>query len=165
MFLSYVSSRRGALHLSDYIKSHLNAELRQRGVIVNREVEIRSGIIDPGEKTDIHVDAISRNAKSNTFDRVSVIIEVKGCWNDEVETAMQTQLVQRYLRENQCKCGIYVVGWYLCDAWTHDYRKNRTHKMSLEQARLLYNAQALSLSNDGLDIRAFVLNTALSIVS
>jgi hypothetical protein len=43
--------------LSDYVKIHLDKDLRQRGVIVNREVEIRHG---HGERTDIHVDAIIR---------------------------------------------------------------------------------------------------------
>lgn len=44
---------------SDFIKSHLGRDLKERGVIVNREAEIRRSIgTSPGERTDIHVDAV-----------------------------------------------------------------------------------------------------------
>ena len=59
---------------SNYVKSHLGRDLKQRAVIT-REVEIRRG-----EKTDIRVDAIVKD-KSANHDVVSVIIEVKGCWH------------------------------------------------------------------------------------
>ena len=47
---------------SDYVKNHLDIDLKSRGVIVNREVEIRRSTGNrPGERVDIQVDAISNN--------------------------------------------------------------------------------------------------------
>ena len=39
-----------------------------------------------------------------------VIVEAKGCWNKDLKTAMRDQLRDRYLKENQCSHGLYVVG-------------------------------------------------------
>ena len=42
----------------------------------------------------------------------------------DVESAMADQLTGRYLRENDCQTGLYLVGWYLCDGWDdNDSRK------------------------------------------
>jgi hypothetical protein len=30
---------------------------------------------------------------------------------------MRTQLVDQYLRQHEVRHGLYLVGWYLCDAW------------------------------------------------
>jgi hypothetical protein len=62
--------------LSDYISRYLQAALISKGIILHREVEIRRG-----ERTDIYVDAVVPNSAGGVSDRVSVIIEVKGCWN------------------------------------------------------------------------------------
>jgi hypothetical protein len=156
--------------LSDYVKRHLERELGGNGVIVNREVEIRASRGGTGEITDIHIDAVISWDEMRTLSRkvtediITVIIEVKGCWHDEVETAMETQLLNRYLKDNsQCQHGIYIVGWYVCQAWngTGDYRKGRVPKYNLEEARNRFRRQAESLSKDGIVIEAVVLNTAL----
>ena len=66
---------------SDYVKRHLDSELREGGIIVNREVEIRRGEgSGTGERTDIHVNAIVKKEQGQIFDVVTVIIETKGCW-------------------------------------------------------------------------------------
>jgi hypothetical protein len=67
---------------SNYIKRHLDQEIRNRGVIINREVEIRRSFGGlPGERTDIHIDLAIPTIEAGVFERVTVIIEVKGCWN------------------------------------------------------------------------------------
>lgn len=82
----------------DYVKIHLDEDLKQRGVIVNREVVIRRGAGNsPGERTDIHVDAIVRTSSGKVYDSVTAIIEAKGCWNSKLDTEMEKQLVCRYL--------------------------------------------------------------------
>jgi len=89
------------------------ADLRTRGVILNREVETRrSWAPDTGERTDIHVDAVSSSDRA--YARVKVIVETKGCWNAELDTAIETQLCDRYLKENDCNHGLYLMGWYDC---------------------------------------------------
>ena len=72
---------------SDYVKRHLDNDLREGGIIANREVEIRRGEgSGTGERTDIHVDAIITDEQGQVFDVVTVIIETKGCWNNELNT-------------------------------------------------------------------------------
>ena len=83
--------------ISNALKLHLVDDLRVRGIVANREVVIRGSGVKSGERTDIHVDAITRGPRPGAFDQITVVIEVKGCWNREVMEAMQTQLRDRYL--------------------------------------------------------------------
>ena len=98
--------------LSDYVKLHLEQDLKEKGVICNREVQIHRG-----ERTDIHVDAVVPGQKNGSYGTESVIIEVKGCWNSGLDRAMEEQLVGRYLQDNRCQHGLYLVGWFNCDLW------------------------------------------------
>ncbi|GAI34595.1 unnamed protein product, partial [marine sediment metagenome] len=146
-------------NLSNYVKRHLDDDLRQRGIVVNREVEIRRGEGSAqGEQTDIHVDAISRGTDGKEYDRVTVIIETKGCWNQELDNAMETQLLNRYLKDNHCQYGLYLVGWFNCDQWSNaDYRKKRSPRLSNDEAQLRFDAQATDLSQQGTLIKALVI--------
>lgn len=147
---------------SDHIKRHLEEDLNQRGIIVNREVQIRRGVgAGTGERTDIRVDAVTQS-QGEVYDSVTVIIEVKGCWNDELNHAMKTQLVDRYLKDNRCQHGLYLVGWFNCAQWDDsDSRKRRAPKISLDEAKECFDVQAQELSLGDRKIRALVLNTAL----
>ena len=84
--------------ISDYLANELNRVLTVRGAIVNREVQIRrnrpSGI---GERTDLLVDAAPVGGPHTGH--LSLPVEVKGAWNDELRTAMRYQLVERYMRD------------------------------------------------------------------
>jgi hypothetical protein len=148
--------------LSDWIVRRLNSELRGRGIVLNREVEIRRGQGGKGEETDILISAFSRGTNREAIDIISVVVEVKGCWNKELLTALDSQLVGRYLKENACHTGLYVVGWFGCKQWDEgDYRKKATPKKSLEDLKMTLNDQAKALSKDGSKIFSFVLNAAL----
>jgi len=143
--------------LSDYVKTHLEKELKQRGVIVNREVEIRRG-----EETDIRVDAIKKTANGNIYDTVTIIIEVKGCWHRELENAMTTQLKDRYLKNNQCRVGLYLIGWFNCDKWDRkDYRYDDTPKYSLSEAKIRFENQAGSLCTEEILLKSYILNLSI----
>jgi len=150
-------------HLSDWIKRNLETEREGLGIVVAREVEIRRGEgSGTGEATDIHVTALVPGLTEGSSDQVRVIIEAKGCWHRELKNAMQTQLVARYLKDNQCQHGIYLVGWYVCPQWADsDYRKGDVPKWSLEEARGNLQKQAEDLSKGGLSIRSVVVNAAL----
>jgi hypothetical protein len=133
---------------SDYIKSHLDEDLKQRGIVLNREVEIRRGVgSTSGERTDIHVDAVSKIPNETRIDIIKVVIEVKGCWHREILTAMKTQLLDRYLKESDCRHGLYVVGWFYCEQW--DKRGKKSREKGMEELRSELNAQSLALSKDG----------------
>ena len=152
-------------HLSDYIKLHLEEDLKRSGIIALREVEIRRrqgrGVGSPGERTDLHVMGTVEEA-GGAYRNVRIIVEVKGCWDGGLKKSMREQLVERYLKDNECRHGLYVVGWYVCDQWNaEDDRRKNTPSWTLDQARGFFDDQAASLSVDGLRIKSFVLNAAL----
>jgi len=144
--------------LSDFIKVHLQRDLQR--TIVNREVEIRSpfGKEVKGENTDLLVQTFIN--KDN--DLVSVIIEVKGSWNKNLNTDMENQLIKRYLKDNQTRHGIYLVGWFLCDSWDKkDYKLAANPKIEIDDAKIFFNEQARALSKDGYYVNSFVLDCRL----
>jgi len=145
---------------SDFIVSQLRDELANRGIILNREVEIRSnrsGV--EGERTDIHIDAISN---INSHDIVKVIVEAKGCWHDELTTAMETQLLGKYIKDNDCKHAIYLVGWFNCPQWDKkDSRRRKAFHHDLESLTTALNSQAIKLSEGGSTIRVVILDASL----
>lgn len=132
-----------------------------RGAIVNREVQIRrnrpSGI---GERTDLLVDAAPVGGPDTG--RLSLPIEVKGAWNDELRTAMRDQLVERYMRDTAASDGIYVVAWPDLESWTDVTDTRRPVLASLErkvvEAELA--AQAAELARDGARVRVVHLDIA-----
>jgi len=144
-------------HFADWVKRHLEAELKARGIVADREVQISRR-----ERTDIHVTAVVPGVVEGQFDQVCAIIEVKGCWHPELKEAMMTQLVERYLKDNPCRNGIYLVGWFTCDQWDRkDSRRKNTPHWSLPEARLYFDTQARELSIGDLSIRAVVIDAAL----
>ena len=150
--------------VADYVARHLNEDLRGRGIIVNREVQIRRGIGDgTGQRTDIHVDAVMPGEPKRDVDRTYAIVEVKGNWNAELFSAMETQLRDRYLNENRCKDGIYLIAWFACPKWSEtDLRRAKCPKVSLSEARESFSKQASELSHDGYFVRSHVLDSSLS---
>lgn len=159
----YIYTPKYENEFSDYVKRRLGDDLKERGIIVNREVEIRRGEGEgKGERTDIHVDAVMRNQCTEVYDSITVIIEVKGCWNPDLNHAMKTQLMDRYLKDTRCQHGLYLVGWFNCDQWDdNDSRKQRSRKISIDEARKQFDIKAAELSQQSTRIKAFVMNTAL----
>jgi hypothetical protein len=148
---------------SDYVKRFLDRDLKSRGIVINREVELRRSYGgNPGERTDIHIDAVLKQPNGQVYDSITVIIEVKGCWHSDLETAMQNQLVERYLADNTYPYGLYLVGWFDCQQWDEkDSRKKKTPRWNIDEATRFFNQQAEQLSSLKIAVRAFVLNTAL----
>jgi hypothetical protein len=154
-------------HFSDYVKNFLDDDLKLHKVMVNREVEFRRGTGGrPGERLDIQVEVYSLGHERE-LTKVTAIIEVKGCWNEGLNSAMQDQLLNRYLEESQCRHGLYLIGWYFCSQWDEEHtpKKNArrfTRNFSdLSSAQIHFDEQASALSQDGKYVRAFVMNTAL----
>jgi hypothetical protein len=149
--------------LSDYLARYLDKDLRARGVIVNREVQIRRGTgRGSGQSTDIHVDASVPGAAPLSYERTYVIVEAKGIWHPELLTAMKTQLRDRYLNQNACKDGIYLAGWFACPQWTEgDSRRGPCTNLSLQSLKEILGRQAEELSVDGYILSSFVLDISL----
>ena len=93
-----------------------------------------------------------------------IIVEVKGCWHSELDTAMKTQLVDKYFSSSGCHHGIYLVGLFNCNAWndSSDSRKQKVSNLSLAQARDKFGQQARTLSVEhAFRVESVVLNTEL----
>lgn len=153
--------------LSNYIKRHLEQDLKERGIIVNREVEIRQKEggegAAAGEIPDLYVSAVSQSLDHNKMNQLVVLIEVKGNWHSELKTAAQTQLVERYLRDNdRATCGLYLVGWFNCQQWDeNDYRRNTAMNNDYVSLCNELETQATTLSNSVLDVRVYILDISL----
>ena len=152
--------------LSDYVKLHLVKDLKQRAIIANREVEISRRHGDKkatsGKRVDILVNAFVRQPNREIYDPIKVIIEVKGGWNESLNNAMKTQLVDAYL-ENVTQYGVYLIGWFNCEQWDRkDYRyKKHPKRLDIDKAKKKFALQAADLSKQGLKIKAVVLDTSL----
>ena len=149
--------------LSDYIKGHLDDDIRARGIVLGREVQIRRRAGEKqGEDTDIYVTAVRKNSAGEIYDSVSAIIEVKGCWHRRISEAMKSQLVDRYLKNNQCRHGLYVVGWFNQESWDkRGARRKQVPKCSTDKARKRLELQASKLSREDLHIRSYLLDISL----
>ena len=115
--------------LCDWLTIELRDRLATRGAIVNREVQVRShsptGI---GERTDILVEV--SGVAANLQVPIRVVIEVKGCWNDDLLSAPAVQLRDNYMNAFGTGAGIYLVMWFMCETWAdNDGRKKRTRKL------------------------------------
>ena len=147
---------------TDHIAIYLEQQLKQNGAIINREVEIRPRIGAggvKGERTDILIQARDPVLRR----RFDVVIEGKGCWNKGLMTDMDGQLAGRYLKENQCTRGIYLVGWFVCPQWSSsDYRLGDTGKGTLPDLReaLWADAEAVGRKHRAI-IRSAVIDARL----
>jgi hypothetical protein len=143
--------------LSNAVKRHLEADLAGHRVVVNREVEIRASErpTRDGQRVDIHVTAFG-SARGGQDVHERAVIEVKGCWNKGLWTDMQAQLGGRYLEENACQSGLYLVGWFRDDEAPRHPERGRVN--SIDEARQLLVEQARRLSTGGKQIRAYVVD-------
>ena len=144
---------------ADYVKIHLEKDLKHRGIVLNREVRVHRG-----ERTDIHVNAIIHAASAEFYDSITVIVECKGCWNPGLHDAMRDQLVGRYLRDNHCQHGLYLVGWFNCGNWSEaDGRKKQALRLcpQIDGTRQKLAASAADLSRDSIRVKSVVLDASL----
>ena len=93
---------------------------------------------------------------------MTVIIEAKGCWYYQLYKAMETQLAGRYLKDNRCRHGLYLVGWFNCPQWDpEDSRHKVAAKRDRTEAGRKLEGRAAALSEGGVRVRAMTLNTTL----
>ena len=147
--------------LSDEIALWLRDDLSiSKGIIVNREVQPKRG-----QKTDIYVNAVKLvTGTDEAVEPLRVAIEVKGCWNRDIKSAMNSQLYQRYMKKNSISCGLYIVGWFMCELWVEDDRKRKTPKVPFKEFQKYLDNQAEKLreqSSDIKDLKAFCLDVSL----
>lgn len=128
---------------------------------MNREVQVeRLTTRGIGRRTDILVEVPSAGG----VDRVlRVVIEVKGCWNEEVPTALQDQLVNTYLQRWSGAAGLYLIAWFdhvhggKKGTWLRD-----VHRSSREALEPFLEQQATAATDAGGHVvRAVVLDCSM----
>ena len=142
---------------SDWVKRHLKRDLKERGVVLGREVQIHSRY-----HTDIHITAVTQKAEDQPFGNVEVIIEVKGSWNRELKTAMETQLVHRYLTNTPCRHGLYLVGWFPPRQSANREKRSRPGRLNRETLQEFLDQQAQQLSDHTRTIKALVIDCSIN---
>jgi hypothetical protein len=147
--------------LSDLVATFLQHDLADHQVIVNREVQILRPGLD-GRRTDIHVQAALPGTE-NDPEPLTVIIECKGCWRSDLNTALATQLVAKYLAMPGRHAGIYLVGYFDNTRWNHKLHPGREHtahdleEITAEQTRIAREQTA----QEGVTVTAYTLNCCL----
>jgi hypothetical protein len=144
--------------LSDVITRFLQTALSPAGVFANREVEVSRAPGAPvGQRTDILVNAVRLRENGDGFDPITAVIETKGCWNDQLFTALQEQLLKKYMIPLRAPVGVYLVFWFDTATWDpEDNRRNRVPKMTIEEVRGRLDRQAAELPQ-GFIVRPIVL--------
>jgi hypothetical protein len=152
---------KGEEAFSDYVKRHLQEDLDRRGVIVNREVVIRRGE-GAGRTNRYPREAVVRNSRAEEYESVTVIIEAKGNWYRQLYREMEAQLAGRYLKDNPCRHGLYLVGWFNCPQWDDEDNRKRT-AMRRDPVSVLERLEARTseLPQQGLRVKPLIISTAL----
>ena len=95
-------------NLSNLICAFLREHLAEQKLVINREVEIQPRNL-AGGRTDVHVQATDPGDSATL--PLTVIIEVKGCWNPEIAAGISEQLLP-YLQPRSGWAGIFLVGYF-----------------------------------------------------
>ena len=141
--------------LSLYVAHELRLRLADRATVVNREVVVRhTNPTGAGERTDILIQAPSIDSGDQP---ASLVIEVKGQWNAELLTSLESQLVDRYLAAVQSRAGIYLVGWFPLDDWSHESGR-RTIASNLERSFVKESLEKQARSCQGSLVEAMIVD-------
>jgi hypothetical protein len=102
-------SHGGEDDITDWVRRRLTDQLGRDRVILAREPQVeRIAVKGSGTRIDLTAGAPTNTAPVAV---AAAIIEAKLVSNDEVPTALQNQLVQRYLAATSQRHGIYLVYW------------------------------------------------------
>lgn len=100
--------------VSAALRDHLQQEFGQQ-LVVNREVLVKQ---TSSKGHGLAVDVLPTGTDASGGTRLpSCPIEVKGCWNPDLLTALDAQLVADYLPAAHATRGVYVCAWFPPDQW------------------------------------------------
>jgi len=147
---------------SDYLRQRVNDLIGGRGIMVNREVQVRrvkpSGI---PERTDLRVDATAADPRTGEAPVLTIVGEVKAAWNPELTTAMRSQLVDRYMLDTGTRHGLYIVLWFDVAWWAPTQgTRDRNRVAGLDRASVMQDLrqQADALADDGFNVAVVMLD-------
>ncbi|NYS17283.1 hypothetical protein HFP43_00360 [Streptomyces sp. SJ1-7] len=146
--------------LSDILASFLLQDIGGDRVVVSREVQLdRPGLA--GGRTDIQIEVPA--PPDSGHDPVRLVIECKGCWNSTLPTALEHQLVDRYLRTPRT-AGILLTGYFDCERWTITKRRacpSATHHTFEAVDRHQQQQAREQRHRKGVPVEAFTLDCRL----
>lgn len=126
--------------VSDWYCHGLRLLLNGRNVVVNREVEVTRGTgAGMGSRNDIRLDAVGDDGV------LSVVVEVKGCWNPKLRDGVQNQLDVRYLTQAGLTHGIFLV---VCFPPNQIVNPSTHTKHTLDGLRSRVDGYLASVKND-----------------
>ena len=143
---------------SDVIVRYLRRELGGTGIFANREVEVKRIPGSPvGTRTDILINAIRNDLSGQPIYSITAVIEVKGCWNRELFTALDDQLVSDYMVRLGARVGIYLVAWFDTAQWDDkDTRRRQVHGTSIDDLKSRLKQQTAVIP-EGFQVEVIVL--------
>jgi len=155
------------MNLSSCLKRFLERDLKEHGVIADREVQIRPRLgIDPAQLIDVLVRAVPFDEDGKSAPPVSVVVELKCAWNEGVLLDMERQLYDRYLKNSDMHFGIYAVAHFWCDAWNweNDGRKSKSeNRTAIPDLTKTLSAQAVALTSSQKLVESMVIDARLSL--
>lgn len=137
--------------LGSWIEDHLNTHLVNKKLVINGEVSVRQN--PSGKGRPLSVDLLVTHIPTGESPLI-LTIELKGSWNDELLTALESQLCADYLRPFNRRVGIYLAGWFGV--------KETKPQRNLDDLRQQLELQAQQQSDKGdVLVRALVLDVSL----
>jgi len=136
--------------VTDNVKAFLDDDLVHHLFSTHREVQLRAAAGNQqGQELDLYVQAVpvDERGQPQSGERLLVFIEAKHQDNPEVATALQSQLVGRYLHQHEARTGLFLVYWFKPQA-----------SAELTALRQQLTEQAQRASVDGLIIKSYVLD-------
>ncbi|WP_235783455.1 hypothetical protein [Amycolatopsis orientalis] len=135
--------------ISDWLERRLGERLND--LVIDREVQVRRD--RPGIGTRIDLTATTKTTGNET---ARVLVEAKRIDNRELETAMQNQLINRYLVPKGRRHGIYLVYWIAPsqrpDGWS------RTKAADVAALKRKLNEQVQHATEAGFQIAPYILD-------
>ncbi len=131
---------------------------RLRRVVIRREVQLQPRLgTQKGQTPDIEATVVLDDGSE-----ISCLIEVKGNWHDEVETALTSQLGARYMMGPRGSTGIYLVAWFAGSSWDpEDYRLGASRRHTLDGLDGSLLAAAAAVRAEGINARYRVIDLTL----
>ncbi|WP_130438381.1 hypothetical protein [Kribbella rubisoli] len=144
--------------MSTRLARELETRLKGR-VVLSREVEVQPHLGNAkADRPDLLAVATTPHAT------LKLPIEVKGNWHDEVRTAIETQLADRYLQGPSGAEGIYLVGFFASDRWSdHDPRRRaKARKETRTGLERVLQAKAADIADRGITVHVRLLDLSLA---
>ena len=144
--------------VSAALRDHLRQEFGEQ-LVVNREVLVKQ---TSSRGHGLAVDVLPTGTDTSGGTRLpSCPIEVKGCWNPDLLTDLDAQLVADYLPAAHATRGVYVCAWFPPEQWDDLADSRRTKAAGRDRDRvtqaLTEQAQASSQAA-GVEVTAVVID-------